>query len=203
MAPRILVVDNHDSFTFNLVQALGALGARVVVRLSDALALDDVPALAPDGLVISPGPGTPDDAGVSVALVRRFAGELPILGVCLGHQAIGAAFGMRVVRAGRLMHGKTSPVRHDGRGLFAGLPDPFEAMRYHSLLLDPTTLPPTLAATAWTPEGELMGVRHRSGLVEGVQFHPESIATPAGPHLLANFVATLASGAGVPAGSAA
>jgi len=203
MAPRLLVVDNHDSFTFNLVQALAALGARIVVRLSDALALDDVPALAPDGIVISPGPGTPADAGVSVALVRRFADALPILGVCLGHQAIGAAFGMHVVRAGRLMHGKTSPVRHDGHGLFAGLPDPFEAMRYHSLLLDPTTLPPALEATAWTPEGELMGVRLRRGLVEGVQFHPESIATPAGARLLGNFVAALATRAGVPAGSAA
>jgi len=203
MAPRLLVVDNHDSFTFNLVQGLAALGARVVVRRSDALSPGDVPALALDGIVISPGPGTPDDAGVSVALVRRWARDLPILGVCLGHQAIGAALGMRVVRAGRLMHGKTSPIRHDGRGLFAGLPNPFEAMRYHSLLLDPTTLPPELDATAWTPEGELMGVRLRHGLVEGVQFHPESIATPAGARLLANFVAAVASHAGVPAGSAA
>jgi anthranilate synthase/aminodeoxychorismate synthase-like glutamine amidotransferase len=203
MAPRLLVIDNRDSFTFNLVQYLLELGVEVVVRRSDGLALAEVPALRPDGLVISPGPGTPDDAGISVALVRRHATDLPILGVCLGHQAIGAAFGAEVVRAGRLMHGKTSPVRHDGRGVFAGLPNPFEAMRYHSLLLDPTTLPPELEATAWTPEGELMGVRLRHGLVEGVQFHPESILTVVGKRLLANFVATVVAHPAMTAGSAA
>ncbi len=203
MAPRLLVVDNHDSFTFNLVQALAALGTDVVVRRSDALATADVAVLAPDGLVISPGPGSPDDAGVSVALVRRHLHDLPILGVCLGHQVIGAALGASIVRAARLMHGKTSAVRHDARGIFTGLPNPLEAMRYHSLLLDPATLPPALEPTAWTPEGELMGVRLRSGLVEGVQFHPESIATPAGTRLLANFVAAVAARMGVAAGSAA
>ena len=189
MASRILVVDNRDSFTFNLVQALGALGADVRVRRSDALVLADVERLAPDGIVVSPGPGTPDDAGVSVALIRRYARTVPVLGVCLGHQALGVAFGARVVRAPRLMHGKTSHVRHDGRGVFAGLPNPFDAMRYHSLVLDPATLPPALEPTAWTPEGELMAVRLRGGLAAGVQFHPESVLTPDGGRLLANFVA--------------
>jgi anthranilate synthase/aminodeoxychorismate synthase-like glutamine amidotransferase len=189
MASRILVVDNRDSFTFNLVQALGALGADVRVRRSDALVLADVERLAPDGIVVSPGPGTPDDAGVSVALIRRYARTVPVLGVCLGHQALGVAFGARVVRAPRLMHGKTSHVRHDGRGVFAGLPNPFDAMRYHSLVLDPATLPPALEPTAWTPEGELMAVRLRGGLAAGVQFHPESVLTPDGGRLLANFLA--------------
>jgi len=153
--------------------------------------LDDVQALAPDGIVISPGPCTPREAGVSVPLIQRFAGQIPILGVCLGHQAIGAAFGGDVVRAPRIMHGKTSPIRHDGTGVFAGLPDRFDATRYHSLVIDPATLPPVLLRNAWTDEDEIMGVRHRSLFVEGVQFHPESILTLEGKRLLGNFLSRL------------
>ena len=188
MAPRLLMIDNYDSFTYNLVQYLAELGADVEVRRNDAVGLDDVQARAPDGIVISPGPCTPREAGVSVPLIQRFAGQIPILGVCLGHQAIGAAFGGDVVRAPRIMHGKTSPIRHDGTGVFAGLPDPFDATRYHSLVIDPGTLPPALLRNAWTEEGEIMGVRHRSLLVEGVQFHPESILTLEGKRLLGNFL---------------
>jgi len=187
-APRLLMIDNYDSFTYNLVQYLGELGAVVEVRRNDAIAVDDVATLAPDGIVISPGPRTPREAGVSVALIERYTGRIPILGVCLGHQAIGAAFGGAIVRAPRIMHGKTSPIRHDGRGLFAGLPDPFEATRYHSLVIDPATVPPMLEVCAWTAEREIMGVRHREAFVEGVQFHPESIMTTAGKKLLANFL---------------
>jgi anthranilate synthase/aminodeoxychorismate synthase-like glutamine amidotransferase len=191
MAPRLLMIDNYDSFTYNLVQYLAELGADVEVRRNDAVELDDVQALVPDGIVISPGPCTPREAGVSVPLIQRFAGQIPILGVCLGHQAIGAAFGGDVVRAPRIMHGKTSPIRHDGTGVFAGLPDPFDATRYHSLVIDPGTLPPTLLRNAWTDEGEIMGVRHRSLFVEGVQFHPESILTLEGKRLLGNFLSRL------------
>ena len=191
MAARLLMIDNYDSFTYNLVQYLAELGADVEVRRNDAVGLDDVQALAPDGIVISPGPCTPREAGVSVPLIQRFAGQIPILGVCLGHQAIGAAFGGDVVRAPRIMHGKTSPIRHDGTGVFAGLPDPFDATRYHSLVIDPGTLPPALLRNAWTEEGEIMGVRHRSLLVEGVQFHPESILTLEGKRLLGNFLSRL------------
>jgi len=188
---RVLMIDNYDSFTFNLVQYLAALGADVDVRHCDAVSLDDVEALAPDAVVISPGPCTPREAGISVPLVRRLAGVRPILGVCLGHQVIGAALGATVKRARRPMHGKTSAIHHDGRGLFAGLPDPFEAMRYHSLVLDPSTLPAALECTAWTDEGEVMGVRHRDWPVEGVQFHPESVLTPLGMHVLSCFLEQL------------
>ena len=191
MARRLLMIDNYDSFTYNLVQYLAELGADVEVRRNDAVGLDDVQALAPDGIVISPGPCTPREAGVSVPLIQRFAGQIPILGVCLGHQAIGAAFGGDVVRAPRIMHGKTSPIRHDGTGVFAGLPDRFDATRYHSLVIDPGTLPPTLLRNAWTDEGEIMGVRHPSLFVEGVQFHPESILTLEGKRLLGNFLSRL------------
>ena len=188
-AKRLLMVDNYDSFTYNLVQYLGELGAAVDVRRNDAVTPDEVAALAPDAIVISPGPCTPREAGVSMAVIERFAGRVPILGVCLGHQAIGDVFGGAIVRAPRVMHGKTSPIHHDGRGLFDSLPDPFDATRYHSLVIDPATLPPALERTAWTAEGEIMGVRHREHFVEGVQFHPESILTREGKHLLANFLA--------------
>jgi anthranilate synthase/aminodeoxychorismate synthase-like glutamine amidotransferase len=189
--PRILMVDNYDSFTYNLVQYLGELGADVDVRRNDALTLDDVAALRPDAVVISPGPCTPREAGISVPLIERFAGQLPILGVCLGHQAIGAAFGGAIVRARRIMHGKTSLIHHDGRGVFAGLSQPFVATRYHSLVIDPATLPSELERSAWTDDDEIMGVRHRRLPVEGVQFHPESILTLEGKRLLGNFLARL------------
>ena len=185
---RVLVVDNYDSFTYNLVQYLGELGADVTVRRNDAIGLDEIAALAPDAIVVSPGPCTPNEAGVSVPLIKRFTGQIPILGVCLGHQAIGAAFGGAIVRGDRIMHGKTSPILHEGQGVFAGLPSPFEATRYHSLVIDPPTLPAELERTAWTAEGEIMGVRHRTHFVEGVQFHPESILTLEGKKLLANFL---------------
>jgi anthranilate synthase/aminodeoxychorismate synthase-like glutamine amidotransferase len=190
-AQRILMVDNYDSFTYNLVQYLGELGAEVDVRRNDAIGLEEVEMLRPDAVVISPGPCTPREAGISVPLIQRFAGRFPILGVCLGHQAIGAALGGAIVRAPRIMHGKTSPIHHDGQGLFAGLPDPFQATRYHSLVIDPATLPPVLERTAWTAEDEIMGVRHRTEFVEGVQFHPESILTVEGKRLLGNFLARL------------
>ena len=190
-APRLLMIDNYDSFTYNLVQYLGELGAEVDVRRNDAVTLEEVAALGPDGVVISPGPCTPREAGISVPLIERFAGRVPILGVCLGHQAIGAAFGGAIVRAGRIMHGKTSPILHDGRALFAGLPQGFVATRYHSLVIDPDALPPVLERSAWTLDDEIMGVRHRTLAVEGVQFHPESILTLEGKRLLANFLARL------------
>jgi anthranilate synthase/aminodeoxychorismate synthase-like glutamine amidotransferase len=200
---RVLMIDNYDSFTWNLVQYLSALGADVDVRLCDAATLDDACALAADAVVISPGPCTPREAGISVPLVQRLAGVRPILGICLGHQAIGAAFGVPVVRARRPMHGKTSPVHHDGRGLFAGLPDPFEAMRYHSLVLDRAALPPSFECSAWTDDGEVMGIRHREWPVEGVQFHPESILTPTGMSMLARFVERLPQPVAVAAAGAA
>ena len=189
MNNRILMIDNYDSFTFNLVQYLGELGAQVTVRRNDAIDIAGVRALAPDAIVISPGPCTPLQAGISVALIREMAGDLPILGVCLGHQCIGEAFGGKVVRAGRLMHGKTSPILHDSRTIFAGLPTPFEAIRYHSLLVEPESMPACLEVSAWTAEGEIMGLRHKQLAVEGVQFHPESILTQHGKELLKNFLA--------------
>jgi anthranilate synthase component 2 len=190
-APRLLMIDNYDSFTYNLVQYLGELGASVDVRRNDAVTVDEVAGLAPDGIVISPGPCTPREAGVSVPVIERYAGRIPILGVCLGHQAIGAAFGGTIVRASRIMHGKTSPIRHDGRGLFTGLADPFDATRYHSLVIDPASVPAVLEVCAWTAEQEIMGVRHREAFVEGVQFHPESILTLEGKQLLGNFLRRL------------
>lgn len=184
----LLMIDNYDSFTYNLVQYLGELGAEVCVHRNDAITLDAVAALRPAQIVISPGPGTPAQAGVSVDVIRRFAGSIPILGVCLGHQSIAAAFGGTIVRADRLMHGKTSPIRHDGRAIFRGLSQSFAAARYHSLLIEPATLPLCLECSAWTTEGEIMGVRHRQHLLEGIQFHPESILTDEGKHLLGNFL---------------
>ena len=186
--PRLLLIDNYDSFTYNLVQAFLVLGAEVSVYRNDALTPAEALILAPSHLCISPGPGTPYDAGVSMDMIRAFAGSIPILGVCLGHQSIVEVFGGQVVRAGRLMHGKTSLVRHDGRTLFAGLPQPCEVGRYHSLIAAPESLPAVLAVSARTDEGEIMGVRHRTLTVEGVQFHPESILTPEGPKLLGNFL---------------
>ncbi|HUO05374.1 MAG TPA: aminodeoxychorismate/anthranilate synthase component II [Candidatus Binataceae bacterium] len=189
---RILMIDNYDSFTYNLVQYLGELGAEVIVKRNDAIDIDGIRAIKPDAIVISPGPCTPAEAGVSLKLIREMAGEVPILGVCLGHQCIGEAFGGKVIRAPRLMHGKTSPVIHDGRTIFAGLPSPFDAMRYHSLIVDAATLAPVLEISARTAEGEIMGVRHKTLPVEGVQFHPESILTGEGKHLLRNFLDSLA-----------
>jgi anthranilate synthase/aminodeoxychorismate synthase-like glutamine amidotransferase len=186
--PRLLLIDNYDSFTYNLVQAFLVLGAEVSVYRNDALTPAAALALAPTHLCISPGPGTPDDAGVSMDMIRAFAGRIPVLGVCLGHQSIVEVFGGKVVRAGRLMHGKTSLVHHDGATLFAGLPEPCEVGRYHSLIAAPETLPAVLAVSARTAEDEIMGVRHRTLAVEGVQFHPESILTPEGPKLLGNFL---------------
>ena len=185
----ILLLDNYDSFTFNLYQALSELGAEVLVRRNDMVTVDDVEGLVPmrDGIVISPGPCTPGEAGISVPLVRRLAGTVPILGVCLGHQAIGEAFGGRISRAPRLMHGKVSMIAHDGAGVFAGLPNPFQATRYHSLIVERSTLPSELEITA-EADGLVMGLRHRTLPVEGVQFHPESILTPTGNDLLANFL---------------
>jgi anthranilate synthase/aminodeoxychorismate synthase-like glutamine amidotransferase len=187
----LLMIDNYDSFTYNLVQYLGELQAEVVVRRNDAITLDEIDAMRPAGIVISPGPKTPREAGVSVPVIERFGGRIPILGVCLGHQSIGAAFGGDIVRAPRIMHGKTSPIHHDGRGVFRGLSDPFDATRYHSLVIDPATLPAELEVSAWTDAGEIMGVRHKRLAIEGVQFHPESILTLEGKKLLANFLADL------------
>jgi para-aminobenzoate synthetase component 2 len=184
----LVVIDNYDSFTYNLVQALGSLGAEMRVVRNDEVPVEEIEAWRPDHLLISPGPCTPNEAGISVAAIRRLAGRIPILGVCLGHQSLGVAFGGRVVRAGRLMHGKTSMVRHDGRGVFKGLPNPFEAMRYHSLLVDEARLPDCLEISARSEKDELMGLRHKDFPVEGVQFHPESIMTPDGVQLLKNFL---------------
>ena len=186
--PKLLLIDNYDSFTYNLVQAFLIGGAEVEVRRNDALTVDDARRLEFTHLCISPGPGTPYDAGVSMAMISAFAGHVPVFGVCLGHQSIVEAFGGKVVRAGRLMHGKTSPITHDGQGLFAGLPNPCEIGRYHSLIAQSDSLPPELLVTAQTAEGEIMGVRHRDLLVEGVQFHPESVLTPDGPALMKNFL---------------
>ena len=187
--PQLLLIDNYDSFTYNLVQAFLVLGAEVDVRRNDEITVAQALALAPTHLCISPGPGTPRDAGVSMEMIRAFAGRVPVFGVCLGHQSIVEAFGGEVVRAGRLMHGKTSLVRHDGLGVFAGLPQSCEVGRYHSLIARPESLPDSLRVTARTPEGEIMGVRHRDLMVEGVQFHPESVLTPDGPRLMGNFLA--------------
>ena len=187
----ILVIDNYDSFTFNLVQYLQMLGATCDVRYNDALTAEEAVALRPRGILISPGPCTPNEAGVSLSLIARAAGKIPIFGVCLGHQGIGQAFGGKVVRAGRLMHGKTSPIEHDGRTLFRGLDNPFIATRYHSLLVERESLPDCLEISAWTAEGEIMGLRHRTLPVEGVQFHPESILTTSGMALLRNWLEDL------------
>jgi anthranilate synthase/aminodeoxychorismate synthase-like glutamine amidotransferase len=189
---KLLMIDNYDSFTYNLVQYLGELGAEVIVRRNDAIDVAGARALEPAAIVISPGPCTPAQAGVSVPLLRELAGALPMLGVCLGHQCVGEAFGGKVVRATRLMHGKTSPVVHDGRTIFAGLGNPFEAMRYHSLLVEPDSIPRCLEVSARTAEGEIMGLRHREHRIEGVQFHPESIGTREGKELLRNFLSGIA-----------
>jgi anthranilate synthase component II len=188
MGARVLVVDNYDSFVYNLVQYLGELGADPIVHRSDALSLGEMIAVEPDAVLISPGPGRPADAGLSNALIQHFAGRRPVLGVCLGHQCIGEVFGGRVVRAGEVMHGKTSLIRHDGTGVFAGLPNPLEATRYHSLVIDPASVPDVLEVTAETDDGTVMGLRHRRLDVEGVQFHPESILTASGHALLRNFL---------------
>jgi len=188
VAPRILVIDNYDSFVYNLVQYLGELGAEPDVHRHDALTVDDIVAARPDAVLISPGPGRPEDAGVSNAVIERLAGRLPIFGVCLGHQCIGQVYGGKVVRAPSIVHGKTSLVHHRGQGVLAGLPDPFEATRYHSLVIDPASVPDCLEVTAETEDGVIMAVRHRELPVEGVQFHPESVLTPTGKQLLTNFL---------------
>jgi anthranilate synthase component 2 len=185
----LLLIDNYDSFTYNLVQYLGELGADVHVHRNDVLTLEQIAAWEPEQIVISPGPCTPSEAGISVPLIRRFAGTVPILGVCLGHQAIGQAFGGNIVRAARVMHGKVSPVAHDGRGVFTGLPSPLTATRYHSLAIERASMPACLEVTATSDDGEVMGVRHREWPVEGVQFHPEAILTEHGHALLRNFLA--------------
>ena len=185
---RLLLIDNYDSFTYNLVQAFLVCGAEVDVRRNDEITVEAALALQPTHLCISPGPGTPHDAGVSIAMIRAFAGRVPVFGVCLGHQSIVEAFGGKVVRAGRLMHGKTSVIEHDGLELYAGMPPRCEVGRYHSLIAQSESLPPELQVTSKTPEGEIMGVRHRDLVVEGVQFHPESVLTPQGPTLMANFL---------------
>jgi anthranilate synthase component 2 len=187
--PRVLVVDNYDSFVYNLVQYLGELGAEPVVHRNDAITVDEAEALEPDAVLISPGPGRPEDGGISSELIRRMTGRVPILGVCLGHQCIGQVFGGQVVRAPNVMHGKTSVVTHDDSGIFAGLPNPMEATRYHSLVVDRASVPDVLEVTAESDDGLVMGLRHREALVEGVQFHPESILTHAGKPMLANFLA--------------
>lgn len=186
--PRLLLIDNYDSFTYNLVQAFLVLGAEVEVVRNDAITVEEALARDITHLCISPGPGTPADAGVSIAMIRAFAGRLPIFGVCLGHQAIVEAFGGDVVRAPRLMHGKTSMVGHDGRNLFEGMPQPCEVGRYHSLIAAPDKMPAELEVCASTVENEIMAVRHRRYVIEGVQFHPESVLTPQGPHLMGNFL---------------
>jgi anthranilate synthase component 2 len=184
----IAVIDNYDSFTYNLVQYLEELGASVRVFRNDEVACEDLESLMPTHVVLSPGPGTPDDAGITLAVIERLAGRVPILGVCLGHQAIGQAFGGKVVRAGRVMHGKLSRIRHDSSGVFAGVPDDFVATRYHSLVLEPSSLPPCLAVAARSEDGEIMGLRHRTLPVEGVQFHPEALLTEHGHRMLQNFM---------------
>jgi anthranilate synthase component 2/para-aminobenzoate synthetase component 2 len=188
MKPRLLLIDNYDSFTYNLVQAFLVLGAEVQVVRNDQITTAEALKLDATHLCISPGPGTPQDAGVSMPMIAAFAERIPVLGVCLGHQSLVEVFGGKVVRAGRLMHGKTSLINHDQRGVFADLPEPFEAGRYHSLIAEPASLPAVLEVSARTPEGEIMGVRHRVWPIEGVQFHPESILTPEGPRLMGNFL---------------
>jgi anthranilate synthase component II len=189
VATRVLVIDNYDSFVYNLVQYLGELGAEPLVHRNDDLSIDQIIALEPDAVLVSPGPGTPDDAGVSNDVIRAFAGKVPVLGVCLGHQCIGQVYGGEVVRAPQVMHGKTSLISHRGVGVFAGLPDPLEATRYHSLVVDRASVPEVLEITAETADGIVMGLRHRELGVEGVQFHPESILTVGGHDLLRNFLA--------------
>jgi hypothetical protein len=184
----LLFIDNYDSFTYNIVQYFGELGREVLVRRNDGITADEIAALAPQYLVIGPGPCSPKEAGVSVEAIRRFAGRIPVLGVCLGHQAIGEAFGGRVVRAKVQMHGKVSPVHHNGGGVFAGLPNPVNCTRYHSLAVERASLPECLAVTAWTDDGEIMGLRHKQYAVEGVQFHPEALLTEHGHDMLANFL---------------
>jgi para-aminobenzoate synthetase component 2 len=188
--PRILLIDNYDSFTYNLVQAFLMLGAEVEVHRNDAISVEEALRREPSHLVISPGPGTPSDAGISMRMIEAFAGRIPIFGVCLGHQSLVEVFGGKVVRASRLMHGKVSPVQHDGKGVFSGMAQNFQAGRYHSLIAEPSSVPEVLEVTARTAEGEIMGVRHRSLPIEGVQFHPESVLTPEGPVLMGNFLKT-------------
>jgi para-aminobenzoate synthetase component 2 len=187
-APRLLLIDNYDSFTYNLVQAFMVLGAEVIVHRNDQITIDEAKALEPTHLCISPGPGTPHEAGVSMDMVEAFAGELPIFGVCLGHQSLVEVFGGKVVRAPRLMHGKTSLVHHDGKTILEHMPAPFEAGRYHSLIAQPDSMPRELEVSARTSEGEIMGVRHTKYTIEGVQFHPESVLTPQGPQLMGDFL---------------
>jgi len=192
MGARVLVIDNYDSFVYNLVQELGELGAEPVVFRNDAIDVDGIRAARPDAVLISPGPGRPEDGGVSLAAIAALAGEVPLLGVCLGNQCIGQAYGGEIVSAPHLMHGKTSEIHHDGTGIFAGLPNPFVATRYHSLVVRPESVPAALEVTARSSDGVVMGLRHRDLPVEGVQFHPESVLTASGPALLANFLGQLA-----------
>ncbi len=182
------MIDNYDSFTYNLVHYLAELGEDVVVHRNDKIELEDIGRLNPDMMVVSPGPCTPKEAGISVEAIKEFAGRMPILGVCLGHQSVAYAYGAEIIRADRLLHGKTSEIHHDGKGIYKNIPDPFEATRYHSLLVNKKTLPDTFEITAWTDEGEIMGIRHKEHLIEGVQFHPESILTKHGKDLLKNFI---------------
>ncbi len=198
MGARVLVIDNYDSFVYNLVQELGELGAEPVVYRNDAITVADIRAQRPDAVLISPGPGRPDDGGVSLSAITELAGDIPILGVCLGQQCIGQAYGGDVVLAPHLMHGKTSEIHHDGLGLFAGLPNPFVATRYHSLVVSPESIPDCLMVTATSSDGVVMGLRHRELPIEGVQFHPESVLTASGPALLANFLTQLAGSHPVP-----
>jgi anthranilate synthase component 2 len=198
MGVRILVVDNYDSFVYNLVQELGELGAAPVVFRNDAIDVDGIRAQRPDAILISPGPGRPIDGGVSLDAIRQLGGEIPLLGVCLGHQCIGEVFGGSVVAAPHLMHGKTSEIHHDGLGIFAGLPDPFVATRYHSLVVSPDSIPKELMVTATSTDGVIMGLRHRELPIEGVQFHPESVLTVSGPALLGNFLAQVAGAPATP-----
>jgi anthranilate synthase/aminodeoxychorismate synthase-like glutamine amidotransferase len=184
----LLMIDNYDSFTYNLVQYFGELGEDIRVFRNDKITLEEIEHMNPERIVISPGPGTPKDAGISVAVIRQFAGKIPILGVCLGHQSMGAAYGGKIIRAPKLMHGKTSVIHHDRKTIFRDLPEPFEATRYHSLIIDKQTLPDCFEITAWTDDDEIMGIRHHDVLMEGVQFHPESILTAVGKDLLKNFL---------------
>ncbi|MFD2706347.1 aminodeoxychorismate/anthranilate synthase component II [Salibacterium lacus] len=184
----ILMIDNYDSFTYNLVQYLGEMGEELVVRRNDKITLEEIEEMAPDFLMVSPGPCSPDEAGISMEAVKRFAGRIPVFGVCLGHQSIAQVFGGVVIRAGRLMHGKTSEIHHDGQSIYKGLPDPFTATRYHSLIVERETLPDCFEITSETSHGEIMGIRHKTKAVEGVQFHPESIMTGEGRQLLRNFI---------------
>lgn len=191
MKKRVVVVDNYDSFTYNLVQYIETLGGECDVRLNDRVTVAEIREAKPNGVLLSPGPGDPDDAGVTLSVIEQLSGEIPIFGVCLGHQAIGQAFGGKVVRAPELMHGKTSGIQHDGRGVFAGLPSPFEATRYHSLIVEETSFPAQLEVSARTAKGEIMGLRHRTHAVEGVQFHPESILTDHGLRMIENWLGAL------------